>query len=132
MPVFILILALCGFAIAVGLFALGIIGAILTIVLRCLAGVLWVAVKILEHRAASADGALEIEILIEDDEPPSCGTLHPPAQAAHYARQLGAVAKAGWCQTPPQTFAALVRPALGILGAFGARPTGPRHLLGPH
>lgn len=57
--------------IAIALLCLAIAGAILTVVLRVLTGILWVTVKILEHRSAA--GALnaaprepEILIIIED------------------------------------------------------------------
>ena len=60
----ILILALFGFGISLGLFFLAIIGAVLTLALRTLTGILWIAVKLLEYRKAEP----EITILIEDDE----------------------------------------------------------------
>jgi hypothetical protein len=54
------------FGVSLALMGLGIMGAILTVVLRIIAGVLWVAIKIVEHRKAEP----EILIIIEDDEPP--------------------------------------------------------------
>jgi hypothetical protein len=58
----VLIIALFGFAIAIGLLCLAITGAILTVALGILTAILWVAVKILEHRKAAAP---EILIIVE-------------------------------------------------------------------
>jgi len=41
----------------------------LTVVLRVMAAMLWVAIKILEHRSASADREPRLIIEIEDDRP---------------------------------------------------------------
>ena len=46
-------------------FFLAIIGVILTLALRILTAILWVAVKILEHRSAEP----EILIIIEEERP---------------------------------------------------------------
>ena len=60
-------LALFGFAIALGLFCLAMIGAVLTLALRVLGAVLWIIVKVVEHRSATSP---VIEIIIEDQDRP--------------------------------------------------------------
>jgi hypothetical protein len=65
MAVLMLILALFGFGISMGLLCLGIMGAILTLVLRILTAILWIAVRILEHRKAEP----EILIIVEEERP---------------------------------------------------------------
>jgi uncharacterized membrane protein len=62
MPVLMLILALFGFVIAIALLCLAIAGAVLTVALQVIAGVLWVAIKIVEHRSAAAP-----TMVIEDE-----------------------------------------------------------------
>jgi hypothetical protein len=61
-----LIPAIFLFAISMALLCLGIMGVVLMIVLRILTGILWVAVKILEHRNVES----EILSTVEDDELP--------------------------------------------------------------
>jgi hypothetical protein len=58
-----LIQALFGFGFAIALLCLAIAGAVLTVVLQVIAGVLWVAIKI-------CNAEPEILIIIEDDERP--------------------------------------------------------------
>ena len=60
-----LILALFLFDISIGLLCLGIMGAILTLALRILTAILWIAIKIIEHRNTEP----EILIRIEDERP---------------------------------------------------------------
>jgi hypothetical protein len=61
-----LILALFLFGISLAIFFLAIMGAILTLVLRILTAILWVAIKIMEHRKAEP----EILIIIEEEDRP--------------------------------------------------------------
>ena len=56
-----LLLALFGFAIALGLFGLAIMGAILTVALGILTAILWIAIKIIEHRNAEPEILIVIE-----------------------------------------------------------------------
>jgi hypothetical protein len=70
-----LIPAVILFGISMVLLCLGIMGAILTVALQVFAGVLWVAIKIMERRSASGGpfgppSEPEILIVIEDDERP--------------------------------------------------------------
>jgi hypothetical protein len=69
MAVLMLILAVFGFGISLGslgLFFLAIMGAVLTLALRILTAILWVAIKIIEHRSAEP----EILIVISEEERP--------------------------------------------------------------
>jgi hypothetical protein len=119
MAVLMLILALFGFGISMGLLCLGIIGAILTVVLRILAGVLWVIIKLIEHRKTEP----EILIIIEEDEPPYDAGRYTPTQgdqcAAHYARPL-ALLPAPPVPKPGPNHLRAVSAALGRPRAFCA------------
>lgn len=64
-----LLLALVGFGITLGLLCLGIIGAILTIALRILTAILWVAIKILEHRKSEPEIFIIVECPMRDVTP---------------------------------------------------------------
>ena len=55
------------FGVSMVLLCLAIAGMVLTLAFRVIAGVLWVAIKITEHRSAAEP---EILIIIEDDERP--------------------------------------------------------------
>jgi hypothetical protein len=70
-----LMLALFLFAIALGLFVLAIIGAVLTVALKVIAGVLWVAIKIVEHHTA------EPELIIVIEEPAVMRDVTPMCQS---------------------------------------------------
>jgi hypothetical protein len=69
-----LILALFLFGISIGLLCLGIMGAILMLVLHVLTAILWIVVRLLEHRTAASS---VIEISIEDDEYPVMRDVTP-------------------------------------------------------
>ena len=71
-----LILALFGFSISMGLLCLGIMGALLTLVLRISTAILWVAVKILEHREP------EILIVVGEERPTIMRDVTPRKQTA--------------------------------------------------
>jgi hypothetical protein len=65
----VLIIALFGFVIGIGLLFLAMLGAILTVALRILTAILWVAVKVLERREARK-AEPEILIVLEDEPRP--------------------------------------------------------------
>ena len=77
-----LILALVGFAIALGLFGMAMIGMALMVALRVVTAILWVAIKITERRTSEP----EILIRIEDDERPVMRDVTPRPKAINSSR----------------------------------------------
>ena len=85
--VMLLIPAVFLFGIAIGLFFLAIIGVVLMLVLRILMGILWIAIKILEHRERRK-AEPEILTIIEEEERPTPMKDVTPRQST---RQLKAI-----------------------------------------